>query len=314
MRFTFSTTALEPAARFEGFRDCLVRRLFQVDLENLTDGPYRGAVDLNVGGPVEFGRVVGSSAQFTRGSRFGQQVDDGVSLLLTRRGQMLVTEGDTEFALGPGDGIIFDAVRAHSGRCVGDTDTFVVQVPGVLLHALQVHGQRNRTMILPASTQLAGLMAGVLEAYSAAGAVPAAASFCTGQYLADLIAIVLGVAGDGAEVAKSRGLRAARLQAVQAEIARHFLEPGFGVTEVAASLGVSTRYVHMILEETGLSFSGHLLERRLDFARHILSDPSQSDRRVADIAYAAGFSDLSYFNRRYRQRYGESPTETRWGA
>jgi AraC-like DNA-binding protein len=313
MRFTFSTAALEPGTRFEAFRDCLVRRLFQVELQNLTDGPYRGAVDLHVGGPVEFGRVVGSSAQFTRGARFGQQVDDGVSVLLTRRGQVLIAQDDTEFALGPGDGIIFDAVRGHSGRCVGDTETFVVQVPGVLLHALQVGSQHNRTLILPASTELAGLMAGVLEAHSAAGAVPTAASFSTGQYLGDLVAIALGVGSDGAELAKGRGLKGARLQAVEAQIAQHFLEPGFGVADVAQSLGVSTRYVHMILEETGLSFSGHLLERRLDFARHILADPSQCNRRVADIAYGSGFSDLSYFNRRYRQRYGESPTETRWG-
>ena len=33
--------------------------------------------------------------------------------------------------------------------------------------------------------------------------------------------------------------------------------------------------------------------------------------KVADVAFACGFSDLSYFNRTYRARFGEAPSQTR---
>jgi AraC-like DNA-binding protein len=40
-------------------------------------------------------------------------------------------------------------------------------------------------------------------------------------------------------------------------------------------------------------------------------DPRCAGCTVSAIAFAAGFSDLSYFNRCFRRRYGASPTELR---
>jgi AraC-like DNA-binding protein len=34
-------------------------------------------------------------------------------------------------------------------------------------------------------------------------------------------------------------------------------------------------------------------------------------RKIADIAAEAGFTDLSYFNRAFRRRYGETPSDLR---
>jgi AraC-like DNA-binding protein len=80
---------------------------------------------------------------------------------------------------------------------------------------------------------------------------------------------------------------------------------------IAAELGVTPRYVHLLLEETGKSFTHHLLEKRLDRASALLRDPRWRQRRIADIALATGFSDLSYFNRTFRRRYGTSPSDVR---
>jgi AraC-like DNA-binding protein len=37
----------------------------------------------------------------------------------------------------------------------------------------------------------------------------------------------------------------------------------------------------------------------------------QRERRVAEIALEAGFSDISYFNRLFRARFGDTPTGIR---
>jgi AraC-like DNA-binding protein len=43
----------------------------------------------------------------------------------------------------------------------------------------------------------------------------------------------------------------------------------------------------------------------------MLSDPRHAGFTISAIAYAAGFGDLSYFNRALRCRYGGSPFDVR---
>lgn len=310
MRFAFSTDRLAPRDRFEGFRE-LADKLFDLDLENRTTGPYRGEVDLDVGGPTVFGRVYGSSAELFRTPQRARQLEQSVWLLLTRSGRMRVRQGDIEAELAPGQGIIFDAVAAHAGQCVGDSDTFVVRVPGSLLRTLRPANAPVSTTLLPEAAGITRLIRTVLETYSRLPAQSEAVSFSTGRYLADLVALALGTSPEGTQLTSNRGLRAARLEAVLQEIGRSFLDPGLGAADVAQRLGITPRYVHMLLEETGKSFSQHLLERRLDIARSLLADPRHAARKIAEIAYACGFADLSYFNRRYRQRFGITPSDTR---
>jgi AraC-like DNA-binding protein len=79
-------------------------------------------------------------------------------------------------------------------------------------------------------------------------------------------------------------------------------------------LGVTPRYVHLLLEETGRSFTYHLLQRRLEKAAVLLRDPQWRDRKVSDVASEAGFTDLSYFSRSFRRHYGVTPTDVRTAA
>ena len=63
--------------------------------------------------------------------------------------------------------------------------------------------------------------------------------------------------------------------------------------------------------DAGTTFTEFLRQQRLARAYRLLGDPAQKDRNVADLAYAAGFSDLSHFNRAFRRRYGVTPREIR---
>jgi AraC-like DNA-binding protein len=130
----------------------------------------------------------------------------------------------------------------------------------------------------------------------------------------DLVALALGATSDAAEMASSRGLRAARLHAIKNDIRAMLGQQGLTLTAVAARHGVSPRYVQSLFESDGVSFSQFLLGERLARARQLLADPSQMGRSISAIAYAAGFSDLSYFNRAFRRRYEATPTDVRMAA
>ena len=74
---------------------------------------------------------------------------------------------------------------------------------------------------------------------------------------------------------------------------------------------MSVRYLHRLLEDSGRTFSEHLLERRLDRAHRLLRDPRLAYRKISEIALEAGFADLSHFNRSFRRRFGETPSQAR---
>jgi AraC-like DNA-binding protein len=56
------------------------------------------------------------------------------------------------------------------------------------------------------------------------------------------------------------------------------------------------------------------MERRLEKAAALLRDPHWRACKIADIAAESGFSDLSYFNRAFRRRFGGTPSDIREAA
>ena len=80
---------------------------------------------------------------------------------------------------------------------------------------------------------------------------------------------------------------------------------------MAARQGISEAYVRKLFEGEGTSFTDFVLEQRLAHARRLLSDPRYADRSITSIATDAGFGDLSYFNRCFRRRFGETPSAVR---
>jgi len=132
-----------------------------------------------------------------------------------------------------------------------------------------------------------------------------------GAHLLDLVVLTLGAAGDSAQLARSRGVRAARLHEIVLDIARNFSDPAISPQSISRRLGISARYIHDLLQESGQTLSERVLEMRLQKARTMLSDPRHDSLKISEIALACGFNEVSYFNRRFRARYGASPTQTR---
>lgn len=129
--------------------------------------------------------------------------------------------------------------------------------------------------------------------------------------LLDLTALALGARGDVADLAAARGLRASRAQEIVAEIDRNFADPNFSISQIASRLQLSSRYLQDLLQETGLSFTERLLERRLQHAMLLLTSEAGDRLKIGEIALASGFNEISYFNQRYRRRFGETPTQSR---
>ena len=130
-------------------------------------------------------------------------------------------------------------------------------------------------------------------------------------HIHDLVSLTLGATRDGAEVAKERGARAARLHAIKADIVDNVSRSDLSVTPIAARHRLPVRYVQRLFETEGISFTQFVLEQRLARARQLLIDPRLAHYKMSMVAIEAGFSNMSYFYETFRRRYGASPSDVR---
>jgi AraC-like DNA-binding protein len=92
-------------------------------------------------------------------------------------------------------------------------------------------------------------------------------------------------------------------------IRTHAAEP-LRLADVAASLGIGLRALQIgFRREVGCSPREYLMTCRLELARSRLLAADDS-MKVTTVALECGFTDLAVFSRKYRETFGELPSET----
>jgi AraC-like DNA-binding protein len=210
--------------------------------------------------------------------------------------------------------ILFDRSEESAHFCPGGSDRLVVILPRRQTRAALPHAEDLVGTVIPAGNEALRLLAyhadGLLDDDELRDPVVLSQA---GQNLLDLTVLAFGTDRDNAEVARCRGLRAARLAAVLRCIRLDYADPQLSPEQVARRVGISTRYLHELLHETDASFAERVQELRLAKAFALLANPHPGADKISDAAYAAGFNDLSYFNRSFRRKYGLTPTAARNG-
>jgi AraC-like DNA-binding protein len=131
------------------------------------------------------------------------------------------------------------------------------------------------------------------------------------QHLFDLAVLMIGGRGDAAEQARTRGLAAARLETLKADILAQLDSPALSLSVLSAAHRVSPRTIQLLFEQAGITYSGFVLEQRLLRAERLLRNPAMRLRKIIEIAHLAGFHDVSYFHRAFRRRFGQTPDDVR---
>lgn len=298
-----ATDSLPPERRLPVLRD-LFDRSIGMDIS----APPCQPVDLQVDAVAGLRRALmlqPFTAQAARPASRLADGDDTVCLMVKSGGQMALRQGRHEAVPEVGDGMLLVYRQPSQLRFEGAT-YLSVRVP---LHALamlvDVEAAAGRR--IPRDNAALGLLRHYVAALPARLGDPALGSLVA-THVYDLMALAIGAQGERREVANGRGVRVARLEAIKSDVAQ---DPSLRVDEVARRQGVTPRYVQLLFEEQGTTFGDFVNERRLDAARAMLGSPRYAGWSIAGIAYEAGFKDLSHFNRRFRLRFGTTPSEVR---
>ncbi len=130
-----------------------------------------------------------------------------------------------------------------------------------------------------------------------------------GRHLASLLR--LAIIGKTAPHRGRTERKRLALEDVLVTLSERYPDPALSVNDVAEQHHVSTRTVQTLFQETGSTFSERLLELRLERAFELLLDGRNASRKIIDIAFECGFTDPSYFHRRFRERFGVSAGKVR---
>jgi AraC-like DNA-binding protein len=243
------------------------------------------------------------------------QIDsDDLVLNATVSGRRIVRQFGREAIAGPGEVVV--SRSADPGACAVEANSRLVniRVPCATLAPVLADVDAVVVRPLPAAGPLS-LLLGYVAALQAIDPDewPQVRHFAV-AHVHDLVALTLGASRDGMALARGRGLRAARLRAVKADIVANLGLRELSLEAVAARHRISPSYVRKLFEGEGTSFTDFVLRERLARAYRLLGDPGNAGRTIGDIAFTAGFGDLSYFNRAFRRRYGDTPSAIRSAA
>lgn len=97
------------------------------------------------------------------------------------------------------------------------------------------------------------------------------------------------------------------------EVDKLFLDPELSVQALAARLGVPEYALRRLINERlgHRNFATYVNEHRLLEVERRLRDPQWARRPILTLALEAGFGSIGPFNRAFRERYGQTPTEFR---
>lgn len=304
---TFNTCEAVYAERGDYWREAISQTF--VPLESTFSGGAReGVIHSGVWGEMKLTDVSCSAQEVIRLRNGADHLPENVLLLsVVSHGKTSVSQAGKCARLGQGEFGLYDTRYPYQLHIHGETRQHVVQI-----RSDQLTPRLGRTEPLVANAfgkahPLTGFLQMQLQSLMALPEdIPAGhAALLQEQFLDLLSRIILDECGAGKPSAGScHGL----LFRIKILINQRLTDPLLSPASVAEAFGISTRYLNMLLKKEGTSFCRYLLEQRLNNVAEALQSPLHRSSPVSQIAWNHGFSDMPYFSRAFKARFGESPT------
>ena len=310
--FEFSTAGLPEKDRIAYWREHYGHVMLRVDLEPARDMTFEASSRALALPGLQVMEASSSPAKLSRRGQYLADGNDDIMLAINRSGSVVIESVGRVQSLREGDAIILSGGEAASFHRTSLGSSFTLRVPRTLLESTLISVEDAVMRPIPAEQGALRLLSDYTTwLLNAGGSVDPQLLNLSIRHVHDLLALTVGPSADFAETARTRGLRAARLKLAKSYVIAHSHRRDITIATIAASLGVTPRYVQRLFESDGTTFSEFLTGQRLARAHRLLCEPGSSHVAISTIAYDAGFGDLSYFNRCFRRQYGHTPREVR---
>lgn len=309
--FRFSTDDLPERDRLPIWREVFGRAVIKADIEPLGDSPFLSESCVHLP-DVTIRSSSASAAVVRRTAALVADGDDNFVLAIISRGQLMAAQGNREVLLDRGGAFLWSNAATGISRNPTTRDLVTLTLTRRSLSAAVKDLEHAVMRLIPPSAEALRLLSGYVDILLS-GQAPIAPDLLalSASHIHDLAALALGATRDAAAIARNGGLRAARLQAVKADILANLARPNLTVGAVAIRQGISPRYIRALFDSEQMTFTDFVRERRLRLAYRMLSSVELAGRNISAIAFDCGFGDLSHFNATFRSRFGATPGDIR---
>lgn len=306
------TNDLSDRDRMPLLRDYFAREFLGVDIVPAGEIAFRlRARALNLPG-VQVGLAHATTLTATRHRYMLADGLDDIGLSVFLEDAHISVDGRHDADIRGGDGIFYALSRPWAFRQKLSAVTGIL-FKRHLLGPLLPHFDDKPFHIVPQAAGRLRLLTGYAETLvDGALGLDGPGGLLVARQLAELAALALNFdKADSRPKTARTGIAAARLALFKRDVEKFAADPEFGVVMLAARHSVTPRYVQLLFDAAGTTFTATLRDCRLQRAYRLLSDPASAGRSIGLIAFDAGFSDLSHFNRAFRHRFGATPSEIR---
>jgi AraC-like DNA-binding protein len=308
--FEFSTDAYRERERAAAWREVFGRTVLNIDISpRSAEGFHANATIFR---SATLGLIRARTSPVRQGNSRSLITNDDVSFGAVLSCRWGATQLGRSEELRPGDGVLMSNGDVGALTFPDECRYVAFGVPKAALAALVPDIGALFAHRIPASSPALRMLLRYLELGQEdhlATAPELQMAFT--NHVCDLLALCLGATREAAELARTRGVSAARLRAMEDDIRKTCHQADLSVRTIAARHGVSVRYVQRVFEESGSTFTQYLTEQRLAAAYKALCRRMPASVPISTIAYDCGFADVSNFNRVFRQRFGRTPTDVR---
>ncbi len=308
-----STATLPVRDRLPVWREVFGQTMVRLDIEPAKGAPFHAEGELRAWPGVALASVTASPVQVSRTPRLIADDMADMMFLITADAPLHVAQRGRDRTVDAGDAIFVRGSECSTIRCRDKARFVNIAIPADDLMPMLASGDDVAMTVVSRRNDAFDLLMRYVDLLQTR---PQPFSEKLGRIAAahvrDLMAAMIEADPDrDPSTCERRGVRAARLRAIKADIAGHLCEPGLSIAAIAARHGISPRYVRKLFQDERTTFSDFVLLLRLEHSQRLLRSPALELRTIASIAHACGFNDLSYFNRTFRRRYGLTPSDLR---
>ena len=297
-------------AEYEAWREVTCRAFCGVDIQPSEGEAIDCRLRIDPIGALVLAAPSGLSAQFSRTREILGDGCDDLVLVEAQWGRVPLRQGDKVIEMQGGQLCLTD-MSVLGSISHGPRGGFrTLRIPRQALLAVAPRAEDHLSIAVSDNDVLRETISGYQTlCASQAPCLNAAGQHLMAQHLVDLVALLFTTRKGPGEP----GRASAQLDLIRADALHDLGNPALALANLVRRHGLSERQAQRLFEQSENTFTEFVLEQRLLLARKLVTDPTQRHRKISDVAHMSGFSDLSYFNRAFRKRFGVSPTEMRAG-
>lgn len=296
----------------DDWRHFISNYLIGVECEPLSHDDFHGAVRQVEAGNFSITNLACSAHRVHRSER---QLDDSAKdylvVLLQKKGDVQIEHKGSNNELGPFGIFIFDPCYPHEMQFDADIGQTLLRFPkdAVFLRGIDPYALAGIKVNCER-----GLGRCFIELInSVTNQLKQCAQYDCQRLMetaVDLFKLTL-LQNHSLSINQLTSIQRYRLDQIRAYIEDHLVEPELNARQIAIHFDISRRYIDQLFGITGDTLSTWIKERRLETCCRLLRDESTRTMSITEIAYFAGFGDISYFNRSFKQRYQLTPRQYR---